>query len=436
MPARCVSGRPADVTPLTAGVRRPGHAGCMNRLFARSVSIGVAGMLVLAACTAETAPSAPAGVGGAPSPQASPEGTDHTPASPELSSELSVSATGWSTDFSRHEVPLNEFLSGGPGKDGIPAIDEPKFQPIAEVDWLEDPEPVIAFGIGDEWRAYPIQILIWHEIVNDTVAGTPVAVTFCPLCHTAIVFDGTVDGTVLDFGVSGNLRHSDLVMYDRQTESWWQQATGRGIVGSYTGTALEFLPSQLISWAQFRELHPEGVVLSRDTGHVRSYGSNPYAGYDRVDSNPFLLDDRTLIDGRLNPKVRIVGVVIGEDEVAYPLPELAKVGVVNDTVGGEPIVVLWVPGTVSGLGAATVAGGEEVGTAVVFSRTTEDGTVLEFEAAEAAGMRDSATGSTWTLDGVAIDGPMAGERLEPVPNDQPFWFAWAIFRPDTTIWQP
>jgi hypothetical protein len=277
---------------------------------------------------------------------------------------------------------------------------------------------------------------MWHEIVNDVVADTPVAVTFCPLCHTAIVFDRTVDGTVLDFGVSGNLRHSDLVMYDRATESWWQQATGRGIVGAHTGTQLEFLPSQLISWAQFRGLHPDGVVLSRDTGHIRDYGANPYAGYDDVDTNPFLLDDFSLIDGRLSPKVRIVGVVIEGDEVAYPLPQLAEAGVVNDTVGGEPIVVLWVPGTVSGLGAATVAGGEEVGSAVVFSRQAPDGTVLEFEPVESGSMRDTATESVWGLDGRAVDGPMAGEQLDPVPNDQPFWFAWAIFRPDTTIWQP
>ena len=415
----------------------------MTSGFARMVIVGLSGALLLAACSGGTA-SPPDDGGGAPSPRSAPRGTSETSASPELSvsaspelsSELSVSASGWATDFSRHEVHLNEFLSGGPGKDGIPAIDEPKFQSISKVDWLEDREPVIAFGIGDEWRAYPIQILMWHEIVNDTVAGTPVAVTFCPLCHTAIVFDRTVDGLVLDFGVSGNLRHSDLVMFDRLTESWWQQATGRGIVGTYTGTHLEFLASQLISWAQFRELHPDGVVLSRDTGHVRNYGSNPYAGYDEADTDPFLLDDRTLIDGRLNPKVRIVGVVVDGDEVAYPLPQLAEVGVANDTVGEEPIVVLWVPGTVSGLGAPTVAGGEEVGTAVVFSRQAVDGSVLEFETAGDAGMRDTATGSTWTLDGSAVDGPLAGERLDPIPNDQPFWFAWAIFRPDTTIWQP
>lgn len=397
--------------------------------------LGLMGMLVLAACTptADPAPDGiddPAVTGGAPS------GGQGARATPELNADLSVSTAGWSTDFSRYEVPLNEFLSGGPGKDGIPAIDSPSFEAIENVDWLEEQEPVIAFGIGDEWRAYPIQILIWHEIVNDTVADKPVAVTFCPLCHTAIVFDRTVNGQVLDFGVSGNLRHSDLVMYDRQTESWWQQATGRGIVGTYTGTPLEFLPSQLISWAKYRELHPDGVVLSRETGHSRDYGANPYGGYDRVDTDPFLLQDQTLIDGRLNPKVRIVGVVIDDDEVAYPLPDLAEVGVVNDTVGDEPIVILWSPGTASSLGEATVAGGELVGSAVVLSRTTQDGVVLEFESAGEGRMRDTETGSSWDLDGMAVEGPLSGTRLAPIPNDQPFWFAWAIFRPDTTIWQP
>ena len=408
---------------------------CMTTYGWRAATLGLLGTLALAACTPATVPASdgsddPAANGG---PSSVGQGASATP---QLSADLSVSSAGWSTDFSRYEVPLDEFLSGGPGKDGIPAIDQPQFQPIGDIDWLEDQEPVIAFGSDDEWRAYPIQILIWHEIVNDTVADVPVAVTFCPLCHTAIVFDRTVDGQVLDFGVSGNLRHSDLVMYDRQTESWWQQATGRGIVGTFTGTQLEFLPSQLISWAQFKELHPDGAVLSRDTGFSRDYGANPYAGYDRIDTDPFLLRDKTLIDGRLNPKVRIVGVVINDDEVAYPLPDLADAGVVNDVVGGEPIVVLWGPGTASGLGDVTVAGGDLVGSAVVLSRTTSDESILEFEPAGAGRMRDTETGSTWNLDGIAIDGPMAGTQLDPIPNDQPFWFAWAIFRPDTTIWQP
>ena len=257
-------------------------------------------------------------------------------ASPSAEDELRVRTEGWSTDFGNHVVPLGEFISGGPGKDGIPAVDEPRFLPTDQVDWLHDVEPVIAFGIGDEWRAYPIQILIWHEIVNDTVAGVPVAITFCPLCHTAIAIDRRLDGRVLDFGTTGNLRHSDLVMYDRQTETWWQQATGIGLVGELAGERLDLLPSQLISWAQFRANHPDGVVLSRETGHPRDYDRNPYPGYDRIDSDPFLLADQTLIDGRLSPKVRVLGVIVDEQAAAYPFPFLRDQPVVNDEIAGTP----------------------------------------------------------------------------------------------------
>ena len=411
--------------------------GPMNGQSRRPITVVLAGGLLLAACSTGVTPD-----GGGPSAGAGDPGTSAPPGAsieateaPGPGDQLSVSMAGWETDFSRHDVPLNEFLSGGPGKDGIPAIDDPKFGEVSAIDFLDDQEPVIMVGVDGEWRAYPIQILIWHEIVNDTIADVPVAVTFCPLCHTAIAFDRTVDGQVLDFGVSGNLRHSDLVMFDRQTESWWQQATGRGIVGEYSGTELEFLPSQLVSWAQFKGLHPDGAVLTRDTGHSRDYGANPYGGYDRADSTPFLLQDTTLLDGRLNPKVRVVGVAIGDAEVAYPLPDVAEVGVVNDKVADEPIVILWSPGTSSGLGASTVAGGDLVGSAVVYSRVA-DGTTLDFEPAGDGLMTDTETDSTWDLGGTAIDGPMSGARLDPVPNDQPFWFAWIIFRPDTTIWRP
>ena len=303
------------------------------RRVARLVGLLVTGAVALAACTS-------GGAGAGRDAAATPTATDPvaSAATDDLDEELRVSTAGWSTDFSRHDVDLSEIISGGPGKDGIPAIDEPGFEPLGEVDWLSDAEPVIAFGIGETWRAYPIQILIWHEIVNDTVADQPVTVTFCPLCHTAIVFNRELDGRVLDFGTTGNLRHSDLVMYDRQTESWWQQATGRAIVGELTGSQLEFLPSQLISWAQFRTTHPSGEVLSRETGHARRYGENPYVGYDEVDTDPFLLEDETLIDGRLSPKLRILGLFIGAEAVAYPFPLLAEQRVVNDEVGRRPIV--------------------------------------------------------------------------------------------------
>jgi hypothetical protein len=262
-----------------------------------------------------------------------------------------------------------------------------------------------------------------------------VTITFCPLCHTAIAFDRRVGDRVLDFGTTGNLRHSDLVMYDRQTESWWQQATGRAIVGALTGTQLEFLPSQLISWGQFVEAHPDGTVLSRETGHPRDYDRNPYPGYDSIDTDPFLLEDETLIDGRLSPKVRIVGLVIGDEAVAYPFPFLAEHRVVNDEVGGQPVVVVWTDGTASGLGGPTVAGGEIVGAANAFS-AIRDGRTLTFQPAEDGAMRDVETGSTWTFEGRATAGELAGTQLELLVADSPFWFAWAVFRPDTRVWQP
>ncbi|MGH2403427.1 MAG: DUF3179 domain-containing (seleno)protein, partial [bacterium] len=182
---------------------------------------------------------------------------------------------GWKTDFTKHSVPLSQITSGGPPKDGIPAIDKPVFETVADAGkWLKAKEPVIFFESNGDVRAYPLQILIWHEIVNDTVGGQPVTVTFCPLCNTAIAFDRRLDGRVLDFGTTGMLRFSDLVMYDRQTESWWQQITGEAIVGVLTGKQLKFLPAQIVAWETFARTFPAGKVLSRNTGHVRPYGQN------------------------------------------------------------------------------------------------------------------------------------------------------------------
>lgn len=390
----------------------------------RALVLAVIGGVLVTAC---------AGPGGAPRPSDGAEEPSGA-ATPSPADRLRVSTAGWSTDFSRHTVPLSEFTSGGPGKDGIPAIDAPRFESAASVGWLVDREPVIVFGIGDDWRAYPIQVLVWHEIVNDEVAGIPVAVTFCPLCHTAIVIDRRLGDRVLDFGTTGNLRHSDLVMYDRQTETWWQQATGRGVVGELAGAQLELLPSRILSWEQFRADHPDGQVLSRDTGHVRDYGRNPYPGYDRADASPFLLD-ATLVDGRLSPKVRVLGLQLGSEAVAYPFPLLREHPVVNDEVGGTPVLVVWTDGAASGLGGSTVAGGDIVGSATAFEREL-DGRALTFGADGGGGLVDDATGSHWSRDGVALSGPLAGQRLLPIVADTPFWFAWAVFLPDTRIWMP
>ena len=187
---------------------------------------------------------------------------------------------GWETDFSKHSVPYSEIFSGGPPRDGIPPIDNPMFVDVADPpEYMSDDEPVISLEIEGAAKAYPLAILMSHEIVNDELGGIPVSVTYCPLCNTSIVFDRRVGGRVLDFGTSGNLRNSDLVMWDRQTESWWQQITGEAIVGELTGTRLTFIPAAVVSWAQFREAYPDGQLLSRDTGFRRNYGLPPYSGY-------------------------------------------------------------------------------------------------------------------------------------------------------------
>ena len=339
----------------------------------------------------------------------------------------------WKTDFTKHSVPFNEIMSGGPPKDGIPAIDTPKFDAVPDADkWLKPREPVILLERAGEARAYPLQILIWHEIANDTAAGLPVAVTFCPLCNTSIVFDRRLDGRVLDFGTTGKLRFSDLVMYDRQTESWWQQVTGEAIVGALTGRQLTFLPSQIVSWELFKQTYPSGKVLNRETGHRRSYGNNPYVGYDDINSSPFLY--RGPKDGRLPPMERVVTISLNGEDVAYPFSVMEKVRVINDTVGGRPVVVLFTKGVTSALDGGSIPDSRDVGTAGVFERALE-GKVLTFKA---SGVRitDAQTGSTWNILGATTAGPLAGKRLTPVVNGNHFWFSWAVFKPKTRIYNP
>jgi hypothetical protein len=255
------------------------------------------------------------------------------------------------TDFSRSSVDFAEILSGGPPKDGIPAIDAPSFLPAAQEASLDDREPVLTLELGDEVRAYPIRYLMWHEIANDTVAGVPVAVTFCPLCNTAMVFDRRLNGETLSFGVSGKLRASDMVMYDRETEGWWQQALGEGIVGTHTGAQLTQLPAILESWAQFRARHPDGLVMAAPD-FPRQYGANPYAGYDSLD-RPFLYDGEDPPHG-ISPLARVVRV----GSRAWPLDRLRKAGKLEEA----GVILTWEEGQASALDNSTIAKGQEVGT--------------------------------------------------------------------------
>ena len=328
------------------------------------------------------------------------------------------------------DVPLEEIRSGGPPPDGIPPIDDPVFESVgAAGEWLEPQDPVLVVDVDGDARAYPLAILTFHEIVNDVVAGEPLLVTYCPLCNSGLVFDPVVDGEVLDFGTSGRLWRSNLVMYDRATRSLWSQFTGEAIVGERLGTRLERLPMQMVAFSEYAERWHDGQVLSRDTGHDRPYGQNPYTGYDSAES-PFLFDGET--GGPLPQMARVVTTGGDADPVAYPWEALEEERVIADEVDGEPVVVLWAPGTASALDTADISAGQDVGAAGVF-RPVVAGETLTLVPEGEERFRDEESGSTWTVLGEAVDGPLAGTQLERVTHDDTFWFVQFAFRPETRV---
>lgn len=403
-----------------------------KRLVLVGASILVAASIV-SACVALT-PVAPEAVSTLPQSSA-PDDADAIAQDGESGALLPPSAppfstSGWKTDFTRRTVAWEDIISGGPPKDGIPAINAPMFESVtAAAGWLSARDPVILFAESGEVRAYPLAILIWHEIVNDVVGGRPVAVTFCPLCNASIVFDRTFDGALLDFGTTGKLRNSDLIMYDRQTETWWQQFTGQGIVGQYAGEQLAFLPSQVISFADFAAEFPDGQVLARPT-FPRSYGANPYAGYDSS-PRPFLF--RGQVDDRLPATERIAGVALPGLVKAYPFSLAAQAGAIHDEAGGLPLVVLHKAGTASALDANAISEGRDVGSVAVFDRRL-DGRTLTFVANGDGTYTDRETGSTWNILGVAVAGELSGAQLTQLLAFDHFWFAWAAFHPETELY--
>ena len=292
------------------------------------------------------------------------------------------------TDFSKSLVAFGEIFSGGPPKDGIPAIDAPVFVTAdAALKDLAPSEPVLSLSIGTEARAYPLRVLIWHEIVNDEIAGTPVAVTYCPLCNSGIVFDRSINGEVTTFGTTGKLRNSDLVMYDRATESWWQQFEGKAIIGKHAGTVLKRHPARHESLGDFAARYPGGKVLAPDNPNRRAYGQNPYRGYDSA-ARPFLYTGQ--YDGPGRPLMRVVAVE-GADK-AWSLDYVRKAGRIEDGA----LVITWKPGRNSALDKARIDEGRDVGTVAV--------------------TRSSGSGA-----------------VEDAIYDLPFAFAFNAFRPDIPI---
>ncbi len=346
--------------------------------------------------------------------------------------QLPMSIEWPKTNFDKSNVDVNEILSGGPPKDGIPAIDSPKFiSPGTASEWLAPREPVVVVIQRTAARAYPLQILTWHEIVNDTLAGVPISVTFCPLCNAALVFDRRVAGKLLDFGTTGRLRYSNLIMYDRQTESWWQQFTGRAMLGDMTDTVLKRIPASIIAFEDFRKAYPNGQVLSRETGYSRSYGNNPYAGYDSVDQNPFLFTGK--LDKRLPAMARVMNISVGETDRLYPFQIFADSPVINDEVSGTPVVVFSKKGTLSVLDDTRIRDSRTVASATAWNRRLGDRT-LTFERRNGR-IIDRETQSQWNLLGTAVSGPLAGRQLQSVPSGVHFAFAWLAFNPDSSIYR-
>ncbi len=389
--------------------------------------------MILAACTTVASPTESAPEPNVPEPAP----VKNSPAEPESEVELlpadesppTGAESQFSTDFSKHNVSYDEILSGGPPKDGIPAIDKPSYVSIEDADeWINDIEPIIFVEVDGIARAYPLQILTWHEIVNDVLNEKPLSISFCPLCNTAIAFEREFDGQILDFGTTGRLRYSNLIMYDRQTETWWQQATGDAIAGEYTGSQLTFYPAAIISWADFKDQYPNGDVLSKETGYNRSYGRNPYAGYDDINQTPFLFDG-VYVDA-LPPMARVLTIELNGETVAYPYDILQEMGVVNDEIGGEEIVVFWTEGTASALDAALIEAGQDVGAAAAYSR--QGRTFF----AKGGIIYDEETTSVWNIFGEAVEGKLKGEKLSPVVSVNHFWFSWAAFKPETRIYAP
>lgn len=302
--------------------------------------------------------------------------------------------------------------------DRIPPLDDPAYNDVSGGDWLDDDDLVLGYVDGDGTAyAYPHKILNFHEIVNDTLAGKPVLASYCPLCRSGVVYDRRLDGRELGFGNTSALYQSDMVMYDRQTNSYWWHVRGKAIVGTLTGAELEALPSSTTTWAEWTDLHPGTKVLSRDTGHRRNYERDPFEGLgERLDGGdyPFPVTD-AVRDDRLRPGDEVLGVTVDDESVAYPVGRLGDAAA-NDTVGGRKIVVL---------------SSSEGPSAAAFSRKA-DGRTLTFELLD-GGYRDAETGSRWTLDGRAVEGELSGERLEPVPSRSTFWFAFIAAFPETEI---
>jgi hypothetical protein len=334
------------------------------------------------------------------------------------------------TDLSKSSIELSELRGGGPPKDGIPALLRPKFDSVQRATtWLDDREPVLVVESEGQVRAYPFQILMFHELANDMIGDLPVLASYCPLCNSAIAFDRRLDGKTHTFGVSGMLRHSDMVMYDHQTETLWQQLTGEGIVGELTGRTLRVVSSQVAHFGAVRERFPDAQVLNRDTGTVVPYGQTPYVGYEG--RGGMMFPAAYPHADRIRALDRLVAIYSEIQPEAHTLASVARGGVRTGKIDDEPYVIFYDPEAVGAMDAKRISDSKQVGSVGVFSPIV-DGQELKFRSKKNR-ITDTKTGSEWNLFGEAISGPHQGTRLRALDHGVFYAFAWLAFRPDTTL---
>ncbi len=346
----------------------------------------------------------------------------------------------WKTDTTKRIVALNEITVVVP-PNTFPKIDYPKF--IGKNEGLKEffnHEPVISVAINGEAKAYPLNILTMHEISNDSLGGIPILPTYCPLCNSSIVYDRRLKHKkkeyLLDFEVSGMLRNSDMIMADKQTETWWQQLMGLGLVGELAGVKLDVIPSLVLSVEDFFSRYPNGKILSPETGTAsqKRYGTNPYKNYDNEFNKPYeRYFNHTKLDTRLSPMERLIDVEGSDGYKIYPFSVIAKEGVINDFYDGRNIVIFYKKGTVSILDKKEIAKSKDIGSATVFSSELED-RILTFEKINGKFV-DKETQSIWDITGRCLRGQLKGKELMPEIHSNHFAFAWFSFHPESEIYE-
>ena len=341
--------------------------------------------------------------------------------------EKNIPGTGNSSppggsDDDKWSIPISEVFDGGPGKDGIPALTEPDFVPASEAGFMDEDDLVIGFVQGDDARAYPHRILDWHEIINDRVGDVNITVTYCPLTGTGIGWNREINGSVTTFGVSGLLYNSNLIPYDRLTGSNWSQIMLECVNGSLLGTGIETFPLVETTWKTWKEMYPSTKVVSTETGYSRDYGRYPYGNYRT--SHDFLIFPVSNKDNRLPNKERVHGIFLAGSTRVYPLSVFGNsVTVIQESIDGRNIVVA---GTASDNFAVSYISDPGDGITLSFTPVQDQYPVI---------MTDQ-EGNMWDLFGTAVSGPRTGARLEHASSFMGYWFSFAAFYPDVTIYNP